>query len=231
METFAEKVIQFNRQLSFSGELPEHIRILNPFENNPEINRISEQFYRKYYGDTSSRKMIIGINPGRLGSGATDIPFTDTKRLTEVCQIPVQSVNTHEPSSVFVYDMIRAYGGVKRFYKDFYIHSICPLGFVVRNSKNNWVNCNYYDDKELYEIMYDFMVASFRKQLEFGIDRETGYVLGKKNLSFIRKINEKEKFFDRLVVLEHPRYIVQYKSKESDLYIAKYLQILTGYRD
>jgi len=231
METFAEKVIQFNRQLSFSGELPEHIRILNPFENNPEINRISEQFYRKYYGDTSSRKMIIGINPGRLGSGATGIPFTDTKRLTEVCQIPVQSVNTHEPSSVFVYDMIRAYGGVKRFYKDFYIHSICPLGFVVRNSKNNWVNCNYYDDKELYEIMYDFMVASFRKQLEFGIDRETGYVLGKKNLSFIRKINEKEKFFDRLVVLEHPRYIVQYKSKESDLYIAKYLQILTGYRD
>ncbi|MCD7975884.1 MAG: SMUG2 DNA glycosylase family protein [Tannerellaceae bacterium] len=231
METFAEKVIQFNRQLSFSGELPEHIRILNPFENNPEINRISEQFYRKYYGDTSSRKMIIGINPGRLGSGATGIPFTDTKRLTEVCQIPVQSVNTHEPSSVFVYDMIRAYGGVKRFYKDFYIHSICPLGFVVRNSKNNWVNCNYYDDKKLYEIMYDFMVASFRKQLEFGIDRETGYVLGKKNLSFIRKINEKEKFFDRLVVLEHPRYIVQYKSKESDLYIAKYLQILTGYRD
>jgi hypothetical protein len=29
--------------------------------------------------------------------------------------------------------------------------------------------------------------------------------------------------FDKLTVLEHPRYIQQYKSKERDLYIDKYI--------
>ncbi|MCD8194494.1 MAG: SMUG2 DNA glycosylase family protein [Tannerellaceae bacterium] len=223
MRTFAEHVIDFNRNLSFTGVLPEHIRLLNPFENNPEVNRVSEQFYRKYYGDTSSRKMIIGINPGRLGAGATGIPFTDSKRLEQVCKIPIDSVITHEPSSVFIYDVIDAYGGAEQFYGDFYINSVCPLGFVIRNKKGNWVNCNYYDDRKLYEIMYDFMVQSLAAQLDFGIDRQVGYVLGKKNLEFLRKINDKERFFNKLVVLEHPRFIVQYKPRETRLYVDKYI--------
>jgi hypothetical protein len=32
-----------------------------------------------------------------------------------------------------------------------------------------------------------------------------------------------EKFFDKLTPLEHPRFIQQYKSKDKQLYIDKYL--------
>ena len=34
---------------------------------------------------------------------------------------------------------------------------------------------------------------------------------------------DSQKLFEKMIVLEHPRYIQQYKSKEKDLYIDKYL--------
>lgn len=126
-----------------------------------------------------------------------------------------------------MYDMIHAYGGVQKFYGDLYISSVSPLGFVIKNRKGNWVNCNYYDDKYVYDLMYDFMVHSMQKQLTFGINRDVAYVLGKKNATFFQKINQKEKFFERLIVLEHPRYIIQYKPHEASQYIAKYLKAFT----
>ncbi|MCD8041903.1 MAG: SMUG2 DNA glycosylase family protein [Tannerellaceae bacterium] len=228
MEIFGEKVVRFLQQLHFTGALPENIQILNPYRDNPEIKKIAERFYTRFYGDTRFRRMLIGINPGRLGAGVTGIPFTDSKRLTGECGIPVESVATHEPSSVFMYDMIRAYGGVKQFYRDFYIGSVSPLGLIIRNEKGNWVNRNYYDDNSVFRLMYDFIIQSMHTQLEFGINREVGYVLGKKNYTFFREINEKEKFFKTLTVLEHPRYIVQYKPHNADWYIAKYLDAFGG---
>src|SRR5271170_1920364 len=129
MTTFSSKVIQFNKQLSFTEELPNGIRVMNPFKDNKEIISITEIFYNKFYNDNRKRKLILGINPGRLGAGSTGIPFTDTKRLAGICNIKSASFNTHEPSSVFVYDVIEKYGGAENFYANFYIHSICPLGF------------------------------------------------------------------------------------------------------
>lgn len=227
MTTFGSKVIAFNRELSFTGLLPENIAILNPFQDNPEINRISEAFYNKFYNDERERRLILGINPGRLGAGVTGIPFTDSKRMSAVCGIHIESVSTHEPSSVFVYDVIQGYGGVEKFYGDLYINSICPLGFIIRNAKGNWVNCNYYDDKELTRIMKPFMKVSLKKQLEFGISRKVCYVLGKKNALYVQEINQEEKLFKEVVILKHPRYVVQYRSKETEHYIAKYLEALT----
>ena len=49
-----------------------------------------------------------------------------------------------ELSSVFMYEMINAYGGAELFYKRFYITAVSPLGFV-----KNGRNLNYYDDKIL----------------------------------------------------------------------------------
>ena len=86
-----------------------------------------------------------------MTAGATGIPFTDTKRLSEVCGIESSSFQTHEPSSVFVYDVIKEFGGSEKFYDKFYINSICPLGFIEQNQKGNWVNCNYYDYNELFQ--------------------------------------------------------------------------------
>ena len=109
MPTFADKVIQFNQQLSFNKKLPDGIQIMNPFEGNTEILTIAKTFYHKFYNDNRPRKFIIGINPGRLGAGVTGIPFTDTKRLASICNIKIDSFSTHEPSSVFVYDVIEKY--------------------------------------------------------------------------------------------------------------------------
>ncbi len=225
---FAQQVISFNQSLSFSGRLPKGIRIMNPFRENKEINFITGAFYKKFYNDNKTRKLILGINPGRLGAGATGIPFTDTKRLEEYCKIKVATLSTHEPSSVFVYKLIEAYGGVKKFYSHFYINSICPLGFIKQNEKKNWINLNYYDDEKLYKAMQPFMISSLKTQLSFGIDTRTCFVLGKKNASYISRINEQENIFTRIVVLEHPRYIEQYKSKYREKYIAEFLEKLSG---
>ena len=48
----------------------------------------------------------------------------------------------------------------------------------------------------------------------------------KKNADFIDKINKEAKLFEQVKVLEHPRYIQQYKSKEKQLFIDKYILTL-----
>ena len=170
--------------------------------------------------------MILGINPGRLGAGVTGVPFTDTKRLTEICGIQIDSVKSHEPSSVFIYEFINGYGGITKFYQDFYINSVCPLGFIEKNEKGNWVNRNYYDYKELFLATKGFIISSLKKQIEFGIDTTTCYVLGKKNADFLKIINEEQHLFDEIVVFDHPRYIIQYKMKEKDKFLSEYLNKL-----
>ena len=106
--TFAERVIEFNNQLHYSGKLPDGYQVMNPFADNPETLEIMRRFYQKFYNDTAQRKFIIGINPGRHGAGTTGVPFTDTKRLESICGIEMKSARTHEVSSVFVYEMISA---------------------------------------------------------------------------------------------------------------------------
>ncbi|MBB4808212.1 hypothetical protein HNP38_003553 [Chryseobacterium defluvii] len=135
METFANRVIEFNRNLQYSGNLPEDFQVLNPHLDNPETMKVMQEFYHKYYNDSNQRKFIIGINPSRHGAGVTGVPFTDTKRLESACGIVMKSAHTHEISSVFIYDMIGHYGGVEEFYRDCYINSPFPLA-IVRKSKN-----------------------------------------------------------------------------------------------
>ena len=121
--TFGEKVIDFNRHLSYSGQLPEGFQVLNPYLDNPETMVVMKQFYNQFYADSNTRKFIIGINPSRHGAGVTGVPFTDTKRLESNCDIKMKSAHTHEVSSVFMYDMITEFGGVTNFYNKFSILS------------------------------------------------------------------------------------------------------------
>jgi len=223
--TFADHVIGFNKSLQFTGKLPAGIRIMNPFREQPQVMHIMEAFYQRFYNDHHNRRLILGINPGRLGSGATGIPFTDTKRLTEVCDIAIEGVRTHEPSSVFVYDVIHAYGGTKPFYRDFYIGSVCPLGFTAVRQDGTEINYNYYDSKPLTMAVYDFMVESLREQLTFGIDTRICYCMGTgKNAAFLQQLNKQERFFEKIIPLEHPRFVMQYRTKRKQEYIDKYLE-------
>ena len=67
------------------------------------------------------------------------------------------------------------------------------------------------------------MIDSLKKHIALGLDTSEVFVLGKKNATCIEKMNKKAKLFDKITVLEHPRYIQQYKSKEKQVYIDKYL--------
>lgn len=224
--SFADKVIEFNRRLHYSGKLPKGFDVMNPYLDNPETMEVMQQFYHKYYNDSVQRKFIIGINPSRNGAGVTGVPFTDTKRLESVCGIKMHSAYTHEVSSVFIYDLIAAYGGPEAFYSQFYINSPFPLA-IVREAKNGqWLNANYYDDPALFETVKDFMVDSLKKHISLGLDTSRVFVLGKKNADFIQKLNREAGLFDQIEVLEHPRFIQQYKSKDKQLYIDKYLLTL-----
>ncbi|MCK9411718.1 MAG: DUF4918 family protein [Prolixibacteraceae bacterium] len=225
LPTFADRVIAFNRSLEFNGPLPLGIGIMNPFRENEQILPVSSVFYRKYYSDNRPRHLILGINPGRFGAGVTGIPFTDTKRLKDPCGIDYAGKSTHEPSSVFVYEVIEAYGGPVAFYGDFYINSVFPLGFISRDGAGKEKNYNYYDSKELTAAVYDFGVESLRQQLSMGIETDRCYCFGTgKNEKFIRALNEKYHFFKEIIALEHPRFVMQYKSKFKQEYIDKYLQ-------
>jgi hypothetical protein len=225
LQTFAERAIAFNESLLFNGTLPDGIGIMNPFRGNDQIIPISSAFYRKYYKDNRPRHLILGINPGRFGAGVTGIPFTDTKRLTGPCGIAYSGKTTHEPSSVFVYEVIDAYGGPEAFYNDFYINSIFPLGFTISDDSGKKKNYNYYDSKELIAAIYDYCIENIRKLIGLGIETDICYCFGTgKNDKFIRSINEKYHFFGELIALEHPRFVMQYKSKSMQEYILKYLE-------
>lgn len=224
-KTFADQVVAFNQNLKYDGNLPSDFQVLNPYLDNPETMVVMEKFYHKYYNDSNRRKFLIGINPSRHGAGVTGVPFTDTKRLESICGIKMESAYTHEISSVFIYDMIANYGGAEEFYKDVYINSPFPLA-IVRKSKGNWINANYYDDKELFKDVKDFMIDSLKKHISLNLDTSEVFILGKKNAEFISKLNQEANLFHKMTVLEHPRYIQQYKSKEKDLYIDKYILAL-----
>ena len=225
-KSIANKVIEFNTQLHYSDQLPDGYQVLNPYMDNPETMDVMRQFYYKFYNDSNSRKFIVGINPSRHGAGVTGVPFTDTKRLESECGIKMDSAHTHEISSVYMYDMIAEYGGTATFYKQFYINSPFPLAIVRKTKEGKWLNANYYDDSTLFELVKDFMIDSLKKHISLGLETEDVFILGKKNAQFIHKLNQEAKLFGNLKVLEHPRYIQQYKSKEKQLYIDKYILTL-----
>lgn len=210
-------------------QLPQGIGVLDPFKggNSDQVKRIVTEFHRKYYNDDRSRLLMLGINPGRLGAGSTGLPFTDTKRCEGDLGIPVTGMRTHEPSSDFFYRMINAAGGPQDFYSRIYVHALCPLGFVRERPGKKPINLNYYDDKQLENAVMPFMEQWLKDLVATGMRTDAVICLGTgKNAAAFNKLNERLKLFDRILPVEHPRFIIQYKQKELDGYIAKYTGLL-----
>ena len=221
--TNADKILSFLFNLQFTIPLPQNVEVMHPFKD-AETQRICKQFYHKFYNDTHPRYCIIGINPGRFGGGVTGIPFTDPIRLKQECGIENNWLPRQELSSLFIYDMIKAYGGAKKFYAKFYFTSISPLGFTKHGK-----NLNYYDDKELTESIKPFAAACLSEQLSWGFNTNVALCLGEgTNYKFIEKFNKEHGFFKKIIPLSHPRFIMQYKLKTKELYIDKYLEAFAG---
>jgi hypothetical protein len=230
----ADRLLPHVLSFSLKGtKLPAGIGVLDPFNgpNAEEVRRIVTLFHRKYYSDERPRTLMLGINPGRLGAGSTGLSFTDTKRCESDLGIPVNGLRTHEPSSDFFYRMIRAAGGAEAFYGRVYVHAICPLGFVKDGPNGTAINLNYYDDKALEKAVTPFVENWLRTLVACGMRKDTVLCIGTgKNAAYFSKLNERLGLFDKIIALEHPRYVMQYKARSIDTYIDKYLAALEDTR-
>jgi len=217
---FAEMIINFYRSFE-PPPLPKGIEILFPQENK-EVMKVVETFFCKFYNDTNPRHLIFGINPGRFGAGTTGINFTAPKQLKEFCGIDHSFKSQTELSAEFIYESIQAYGGVEKFYANYFITSVSPLGFL-----KNGLNLNYYDDKKLQTIATPFIINSIQKQISLGFKTDFCICIGgDKNLKFFSALNQEYEFFDEIVPLPHPRFIMQYRRKQKESYVHQYLLAL-----
>ena len=217
MTVLAEGIINFYRSLE-PPLLPNGIEILFP-QKSEEVMNVVETFFYKFYNDTNPRHLIFGINPGRFGAGTTGINFTAPKQLKEICGIDHCFKSQTELSAEFIYESIQAFGGIKNFYENYFITSVSPLGFVT-----NGVNLNYYDDKDLQYAVTPFIISSIQKQIALGFKTDFCICIGgDKNLKFFSALNKDYKFFDEIVPLPHPRFIMQYRRKQKENYIQQYL--------
>jgi hypothetical protein len=67
-----------------------------------------------------------------------------------------------------------------------------------------------------------------RNQLAFGIKTNVAYCLGEgDNYKFLSQFNEQHQFFEKIIPLAHPRFIMQYKRKSLNQYIESYLKALS----
>ena len=229
-KTFAEKVMLFNDKLSCAQpSVPEGFKIVNPYsgDGREQVRKVGEAFYQKYYNDTSSRRLILGSSPARRGTAVTGIPFEDAAHLQNETGIYIDKFYVNKSSSGFLYEVFEKYGGCEKFYGDFYMNFVCPLGIVRINSRGSEVNCNYYENKKLQEALTPFIIDTLRAYTAFKIDTSVCYCIGSgENYSFLSKINAEYKFFDTIIPLEHPRFIMQYNSKRKDVFVEKYIDAL-----
>lgn len=223
--SLSDKILQFYRSLEIPGNLPAAVQVMNPYSDG-EAMELCRRFYQKYYSDKRPRTGIFGINPGRFGGGVTGIPFTDPIRLEKDCGIDNDLDKKPELSATFIYEMIHAYGGPANFYEDFFIGAVSPLGFTFEGK-----NLNYYDDRKLQELLQPFIIRNLQKQIEIGLSTSVCICLGEgKNFKYFSKLNDKHHFFEEIIPLAHPRFIMQYRRKRLPEFIERYLGVLSAKR-
>lgn len=220
--SFSIEAIKYFCNLNSHKSIPRGIEIINPYESGA-IKSVVKNFYSKFYNDDKKRIFMIGINPGRLGGGLTGIAFTDPVALREHCGIENDLGGRKELSSKFIYTFIEKAGGTQKFFSKVFLTALYPFA-ITKNGRNY----NYYEEKSLAEKLEPEIVRTIKTQIEFGARRDFAILLGKKNATYFSRINEEHNFFKKIIVLEHPRYIMQYRLKKIDHYIDKYLEAINN---
>ena len=217
----SDKLRNFYFNLRLSRPLPGGVEVMNPYTQS-HVREVCSQFFNKYFFDNNKRILILGINPGRFGAGVTGITFTDPIRLEKECGIQNNFKKRPEVSSVFIYDMIRAYGWPSEFYSKFILSAISPLGFTKARK-----NINYYDNSKLASALNDFIIGTLKQQISIAGFSEKVVCLGEgKNYKYLDRLNNEYHLFNEIISLPHPRWIMQYNYKKRMNYIHEYVRIL-----
>lgn len=220
--TFAKRTFEFYKGL-VAPRVPRGVIVMNPY-TDARVRRYVRQFLERYFDDSRPRTLVLGINPGRFGAGITGVTFTDPIALADRCGIANDLPRLPELSSVFVYKVIERFGGLRKFYRRFFLTAACPLGFI-----RNGVNLNYYDDRALVRAVTPFIVETIGRQIAMGGRTDRAIVLGiGANLKFLTELNAKHGFFGELIPLEHPRWIMQYRRRRLDEYVEKYQEAFSN---
>jgi hypothetical protein len=221
--TFGSRVLRFYAGLT-RPRVPAGIRVMNPYAH-ARVRGYVRAFGEQYLADNNQRVLVLGINPGRFGSGITGITFTDPVALADECGIVNDLPRRRELSSIFIYAFIDAHGGAREFYRRFFLTAVSPLGFL-KGGEGGELNYNYYDMPALRRAVTPFIVKSIGQQITIGGRRDHAIVLGAgSNMEFVQRLNEEHRFFGELHALEHPRWIMQYRRRRMDSYLAKYAEV------
>lgn len=206
-----------------AAPLPGGVEVRNSF-HDPEVQAILQAFARKFYAANVPRVGLFGINPGRFGGGRTGVAFTDPVALASCGIAHALPRQRRELSSEFVYQFIEALGGPAEFYQHFFLSSVYPLE-LTREGKNY----NYYDAPALTKALWADMRRSLTEQTErLGLRRDVAVSLGRRNGEFLRKLNDELGLFARIEVLDHPRFLMQYRRKALAENVARYVEVLGG---
>lgn len=221
LQTWAEFLMHYYTTLQPPQPLPNDIHWLHP-QQDEEVYSIMSRFFNQFFNDSNQRTLLLGINPGRFGAGVTGVNFTAPRQLTDYCHITHTLKTKSELSAEFIYDMINQYGGPEVFYSRFFIGSVCPLGLVQHGK-----NLNYYDDKKLLSVIEPFIVEKLSQLISFHVNRKICLCIGgEKNFRYLSNLNNRYNWFEQIVPLPHPRFIMQYRRRQKQEYVDMYLKEL-----
>ena len=222
---FGSNVEKFLIGLRIPSPLPDSVEVLRPYRN-ATVRAAVRHLCETFYSDAPPRLSIWGINPGRFGAGLTGLAFTDPFAWSNDLRFESCITGRRELSAEFVYRVIAAYGGPMAFYRDFYLSALSPLGFVRGTS-----NLNFYDDPELLRVMVPLIQRWTKKQISFGLRTDSTVVLGTGKLRHcMEEYVRTQCGFSNVVYLEHPRFIMQYRRRQVESYIQKYVDTLLKLR-
>ena len=225
MPDFATQLLQLLTTFPLPpAPLPGAVVVRNSF-HEPAVQAILGAFAHKFYAADTRRVGIFGINPGRFGGGRTGVAFTDPVALSTECNIAHELPRQRrELSSEFVYHFINALGGPAAFYEHFFLSSVYPLELTHAGK-----NYNYYDAPPLTKALWPDMRLSLSAQVQLlHLRRDVAVSLGRRNGEFLRRLNDELDLFERVEVLDHPRFLMQYRRKALADNVARYVAVLGG---
>jgi hypothetical protein len=223
MSDFPARLLHLLRSFPLpAAPLPGQVEVRSSFQD-PSVVTILTEFAQKYYAADTQRVGIFGINPGRFGGGRTGVAFTDPVALTTICGIAhALPKQRRELSSEFVYKFIAELGGPAPFYEHFFLSSVYPLELTHAGK-----NYNYYDSSAIIKALWPDMLLSIKQQVEqLGLRRDVAVSLGRRNGEFLTKLNAELGLFGKVEILDHPRFLMQYRRRLLSDNVARYVEVL-----